>query len=237
MQFSKQQPQQPFTLIELLVVIAIIAMLASLLLPVLSKARHTAKATSCMSQIKQQGMALTSFADDADGYFYQHAYPGGQTWPQKVYNEGYLPKGLFYCPEDFLNSTKNWNTNRTRDNSYGFNLYGLGFTSGGGAPSPFGGTTRDYQIRLVEVAKPDHTLSHVDTGRVSTAGKGYYAAAPSTVSFSDFNPWPRHNEKSSVVFCDGHAELQATSDLKTANSSANENGAPINNYELWSPLY
>jgi len=53
-----------FTLIELLVVIAIIALLMAILTPVLSIARKQAKATICMSALKQWGLCYQLYASD-----------------------------------------------------------------------------------------------------------------------------------------------------------------------------
>lgn len=55
-----------FTLIELLVVMAIIAILAAILFPVFAQARHSAKQTVCIAQMRQIGMALLMYRMDAD---------------------------------------------------------------------------------------------------------------------------------------------------------------------------
>jgi prepilin-type N-terminal cleavage/methylation domain-containing protein len=59
-----------FTLIELLVVIAIIAILAAILFPVFAQAREKARATACLSNLKQLALGWLMYSQD-----YDEAYP------------------------------------------------------------------------------------------------------------------------------------------------------------------
>ena len=58
-----------FTLVELLVVIAIIAVLAAILFPVFARAREKARQASCLSNLKQMGLAMAMYCQDYDGKF------------------------------------------------------------------------------------------------------------------------------------------------------------------------
>lgn len=55
-----------FTLVEILVVVAIIMILAAILLPVYEVATKRAEAISCLSNLRNLGMAASLYADDYD---------------------------------------------------------------------------------------------------------------------------------------------------------------------------
>jgi prepilin-type N-terminal cleavage/methylation domain-containing protein len=58
-----------FTLVELLVVVALLAILAGLLFPVFSQVRRRAHQTSCLSNLRQVGMAMRLYLADWDGIY------------------------------------------------------------------------------------------------------------------------------------------------------------------------
>jgi prepilin-type N-terminal cleavage/methylation domain-containing protein/prepilin-type processing-associated H-X9-DG protein len=93
-----------FTLIELLVVIAIIAILMGVLLPALSRIREQAKQKRCGSQVRQQVLSLTMWADDNSGQL-PRTYGGYWLWDLMYDVRGYLVKSgltkeMFFCPSN-----------------------------------------------------------------------------------------------------------------------------------------
>jgi competence protein ComGC len=100
-----ERRRRAFTLIALLVVVAIIAILAAILFPVFAQAREKARQTSCLSNMKQIGMAITMYVTDYEAYP-MHSSPSSANprtrWPD--YISPYVKnEPLFICPSAPLN--------------------------------------------------------------------------------------------------------------------------------------
>jgi len=97
-----QRTRHAFTLIELLVVIAIIAILAAILFPVFAQARESARRTSCLSNVKQMGLAFAMYNQDYDETTPAVIHINGSNADPDFWSiiQPYIKNvSMFYCPD------------------------------------------------------------------------------------------------------------------------------------------
>ena len=197
-----------FTLIELLVVIAIIAILAAILFPVFAKAREKARQASCLSNIKQMGLATMQYIQD-----YDECYPLGY---RNAGNGEYLPV------EQITRNSGSWVA--WFDNIYPYIKNSQVFV----CPSFNGQVDYGYNpwlmprsytavapFNLAQLTNPAETILYYDTYAGVSHPCGYpwvvnartsdNCEAKPAADYGAFK-YARHNGGCNVAFTDGHGK-------------------------------
>ena len=173
--------KRAFTLIELLVVIAIIAILAAILFPVFAQAREKARATSCLSNMKQVNTAWQMYLQDYDEVMVPFwitnvgdpnltAAGLGQQWWWPKLTEPYIKNWAIHrCPSApdpsgvWGGGPNAWYGNQMRRSNIGYNYLGL---------STWWACDYTIGVALASVARPASTVSFTDSTFQPTTANG-----------------------------------------------------------------
>ena len=236
-----------FTLVELLVVIAIIAILAAILFPVFARARENARRTSCLSNLKQMGLATIQYTQDYDEYLPQRQHGFATSafkWTDEL--QPYLKSTqVFTCPSDDA-ATATYQAPGVARTTNNFGSYAWNFLYyAAGAPTPPSGQPLSAIPQAAEVViigevsgqasssaffwNANDTNPEIATVNGVRILRNKLGATP-----EDYGLCERHLGTTSVLFMDGHAKALSLDALtQHGSTTAYANGPANGAYRLF----
>ncbi|MHB8994047.1 MAG: prepilin-type N-terminal cleavage/methylation domain-containing protein [Armatimonadota bacterium] len=199
---TSHSTRRGFTLIELLVVIAIIAILAAILFPVFAKAREKARQSSCLSNVKQLGLAALMYAQDYDELLFPRC---SGLWTDAVNRIVWLPRvGYPSLLGPYIKSNQLGICPSSPGRiGYGYNVFFIG-----GLVS-LGSIARPAEIVLITDDTFGSMTCYTPSQGYQTWGANFVTpegAQGASIVWGVNCPYGRHNEMANVAFCDGHAK-------------------------------